>query len=157
MATDPTKAKAVQDWPVTTLSKQLRKLLGLSGYFRRFIKNYPLISHPLNLLLKNNVKFSWSVAIQEAFDFLIQALTSAHVLVLPDFSQEFVVEMDVSATGIGAVLLQNGHPIAYISKVLSLRLQSLPPYDREMFVILFAVKKWYQYLMGRHFIINTDH
>ena len=84
-------------------------------------------------------------------------MTSAPVLSLPDFSQDFTIETDASGNGIGAVLMQQGHPITFISKALSAKHQALSVYDKEMFAILFAMKKWHFYLVGRHFIIRTDH
>ena len=67
------------------------------------------------------------------------------------------METDASSNGIGAVLMQQGHPIVFISKALSPKHQSLSVYDKEMFAVLFAVKKWHHFLIGRHFIIKTDH
>ena len=81
----------------------------------------------------------------------------APVLALPNFSLQFVIETDASGVGIGAVLMQQGHPLAFISKALSPAHQSLSAYDKEMMAILFAVKKWHHFLVGRHFIIRTDH
>jgi hypothetical protein len=73
-------------------------------------------------------------------------MTSASVLVLPDFTKAFVVETDASSTGIGAILLQEGHPIAFISKSLGAKQQTLSVYEREMMAILHAVTKWKHYL-----------
>jgi hypothetical protein len=84
-------------------------------------------------------------------------MTSASVLALPDFTKAFVVETDASLTGIGAILLQEGHPIAFISKSLGPKQQTLFVYEREMLAILHAVTKWKHYLWGRHFHIRTDH
>lgn len=118
MATDPKKTQAIANWPTPIDTKQLRSLLGLSGYYRKFIKGYGSISRPLTDLLKKNALFHWTPQLQLCFDTLEQALVTAPVLALPDFSQPFHIETDASATGIGAVLSQNSHPIAYISKAL---------------------------------------
>ena len=84
-------------------------------------------------------------------------MVSAPVLVLPDFTQPFVVEAYASSHGIGAVLSQGGRPVAYFSKALSSQHQTLSVYEKEMMVVLVAVKKWNSYLLGQHFKIKTDH
>ena len=116
VATEPSKVEAVNKWHVPKSIKQLRGFLGLTGYYRRFIKNYGLISRPLTQLLKKGVQFQWAISTQEAFDLLKSALTSAPVLAIPNFEETFVIETDASDKGMGAVLMQNGHPISFLSK-----------------------------------------
>lgn len=84
-------------------------------------------------------------------------MTTTPVLALPDFNKIFVIESDASGAGIGAVLMQEGRPIAYASKALSPSYLSLSIYDREMLAIIHAVTKWRPYLIGRRFQIRTDH
>ena len=80
-------------------------------------------------------------ASQKAFDHLKQAISSAPVLRLPNFDIPFVVETDVSGRGMGAVLLQEGHPIAFISKAFSLKNMGLSVYEKELMALVFAVTK----------------
>ena len=130
VATDPSKVKAVQNWPRPMSLKELRGILGLTGYYRRFIENYGIICRPLTHLLRKGVAFQWTLAAEEAFQALKTALTTAPVLALPDFSQPFVIEPDACQYGVGAVLMQQGHPIAYLSKALSLGNQTLSTYEK---------------------------
>ena len=156
VSTDPGKIRVMTEWPVPSTIKQLRGFLGLTGYYRRFIKHYGLISKQLIELLKKNA-FKWSEQAQEAFDKLKAAMVSALILALPDFSLPFTIKTDASGVGIGAVLAQQGHPIAYLSKALAPKHQALSAYEREFLVVVLAVEKWRPCLLGRHFVIKTYH
>ncbi|KAM0066244.1 putative nucleotidyltransferase, Ribonuclease H [Helianthus debilis subsp. tardiflorus] len=155
VSTDPSKIESVSQWPVPTNVKQLRGFLGLAGYYRRFICSYGIIAKPLTDLLRKD-SFHWSETAQSSFDQLKFALSNAPVLALPDLHQPFIVETDASSKGIGAVLMQNHHPLAFISKPLSPKQQALSVYDKELLAILFAIKQWHYYLISNHFIIKTD-
>ncbi|PNX92586.1 Ty3/gypsy retrotransposon protein, partial [Trifolium pratense] len=152
---DPDKIQAILDWPAPRSLTALRGFLGLTGFYRRFVRHYATLAAPLTDLLKSN-KFTWSTDADAAFTTLKSKMTTTPVLVLPDFSKTFVVETDASSVAIGAVLAQDGHPIAFFSKKMCNRMQSSSVYVREMFAITEAVKKWRQYLIGRHFHIFTD-
>lgn len=142
-------------WPTPTTLKQLRGFLGLTGFYRRFIKNYASLSFPLTELLKKDA-FHWNPSAQNSFDSLKEALTKAPILALPDFTKTFVLQTDASGTGIGAVLTQNGHPVSYFSKKLCPKLQNSSTYVRELHAITTAVQKWRHYFLGNQFIIETD-
>ena len=143
-------------WPTPTSVRELRAFLGLTGFYRKFIKHYASIAAPLTSLLCKDA-FTWSQDSQHAFDKLKLAMTSAPVLALPNFSEPFVIETDASGIAIGAVLLQNGHPLAYFSKCLGPRMLHASTYIRELHAVVAAVRKWRQYLLGRPFTILTDH
>lgn len=95
------------------------------------MKNFGLISKPLTQLLRKHVSFKWTSETEQAFQDLKKALSSAPVLALPNFQLPFTVETDASDSGIGAVLTQNGHPIAYLSKALGPRTRGLSTYEKE--------------------------
>lgn len=156
VSTDPTKVQIVQRWPVPTSVKEVRSFLGMAGYYRRFVKHFGIISKPLTNLLKKGQIFLWSSETQVAFDTLKQALLEAPVLAIPDFQKQFMVITDASDRGIGAVLQQGGHPIAFISKALGPRNRGLSTYEKECLAILFAVEQWRPYLQHNEFVICTD-
>ncbi|XP_058726191.1 uncharacterized protein LOC131597514 [Vicia villosa] len=152
---DPTKIQAVVDWPTPRSLTSLRGFLGLTEFYRRFVRHYASLAAPLTDLL-SSTKLHWSTEAESAFTTLKQKMTETPVLCLPDFSKLFVLETDASGVAIGAVLSQSGHPLAFFSKKMCPRLQNSSVYVREMYAITESVKKWRQYLIGRHFHIYTD-
>ena len=131
--------------------KELRIFLGLAGYYRRFVKHFGIISKPLTDLLRKGVVYVWTTSQDQAFSALKHALTTAPVLALPDFSRPFAVETDASGTGIGAMLMQGGHPLAFLSKALGPHLQGLSTYEKEYMAILLALEQWRSYLQHAEF------
>ncbi|GAU39763.1 hypothetical protein TSUD_220060 [Trifolium subterraneum] len=116
VAPDPSKVQAIVDWPSPKNLKALRWFLGLSGYYRKFIKGYASIALPLTALLKKDA-FQWNSTAQTAFDHLKQAMIDAPVFTLPDFDSHFVIQTNASRHAMGSVLLQKEHPIAFYSCV----------------------------------------
>jgi len=120
------------------------------------MKGYAAIAAPLTKILCKD-SFQWVPESQDAFDKLKAVMTAAPVLSVPDFTIPFALETDASSTAMGAVLHQKGHPIMYFSKLFCQRLQHASTYVRELHVIIAAVRKWRQYLLGHKFTIFTDH
>ncbi|XP_042950090.1 uncharacterized protein LOC122282205 [Carya illinoinensis] len=152
---DPDKLKAMVEWPLPKSLKALRGFLGLTGYYRRFIKGYGGIAAPLTSMLKKD-GFLWSAESKEAFCKLKEVVTQPPVLALPDFTLPFTIECDASGTAIGAVLMQKGQPIAFFSQALKGRSLSMSTYEKELFALVSAVMKWRPYLLGRTFVVKTD-
>lgn len=150
------KVSAVQSWPIPSNVKEVWGFLGLTGYYRRFVRNYGIIARSLTTLTKKD-GFVWSKEAEIAFHTLKQALLTTPVLRLPDFSKLFVVECDASSDGVGAILSRNEHPVAYFSKGFSPSNRVKSAYDRELLALVLEVHKWNHYLLGRHFLIRTDH
>lgn len=108
-----------------------------------------------NLLKKKS--FCWDATAETTFLTLKQAMVNTPVLALPNFQLPFVVETDACAMGIGAILMQQGHPIAYLSKSLGPQNQHLSIYEKELSAVIMAVDKWRSYLQRGPFLIITDH
>ncbi|GJW03450.1 ty3-gypsy retrotransposon protein [Tanacetum coccineum] len=128
---NPSKITAMTEWPIPRNLRELRGFLGLTGYYRKFVQGYGKIARDPH----------W---------------TYVPVLRLPDFSKKFTIETDASGQGVGAVLMQEGRPVAYFSQVLGSRAQLKSVYERELMAIVLAVQKWRPYLLGRTFTVITD-
>jgi hypothetical protein len=152
---DPSKIQAMVDWPFPKTLKALRGFLGLTGYYRKFIKGYGSIAAPLTQMLKKN-SFGWTASAQNAFEALKLAVTQAPVLALPNFAQPFIIECDASGVGVGAVLMQNHRPIAFLSQALKGKALHMSTYEKELFALVTAVHKWRPYLLGKSFLVRTD-
>jgi len=114
----------------------------------KYIRGYSTLAAPLTALTKK-CAFQWNDSTQLTFETLNQAMTTPPVLALSNFKEPFVIECDASASRIGVVLMQKGHPIACISQELNNSAKYTSAYEREMLGILLAIKKWRQYLLGR--------
>ena len=101
--------------------------------------------------------FSWTDTAQRAFDRLKEVMSSCPVLALSDFTQPFFLECDASGEGIGVVLMQGGHPIAFESRNLLPHERLYAIYDKEMLAIMHALAKFRQYLVGNKFKVRTNH
>jgi hypothetical protein len=152
---DPKNIEAMQDLPHPKTLKSLHGFLGLTGYYRKFVKNYGKIAAPLTALLKKN-SFNWTPAAAQDFQTLKMAMCTTPILALPDFTKTFVLECDASRKGIGVVLMQEGRPLSFTSKQLSQKNLGKPIYEKEMLAILHAVELWRPYLLGQRFQIKID-
>jgi hypothetical protein len=145
VSTDPSKISAMLQWPVPSNMTQLRAFLGLTGYYRRFVQGYGVLAKPLTNILRLK-QFAWSPEAQLAFDNLKVAMTRTPVLALPNFQDTFTIETDACSEGIGAVLMQHGQPIAYLSKALGEKHRALSIYEKEFLALIMVVERWRPYL-----------
>ena len=155
-AADLKKIHSMEAWPVPANTIALCGLLGLTAYYQKFICGFGNIVAQLTQLLKK-YRFFWSKAAENAFHNLKQAMVQASVLMLPNFSKLFMVEADASGTSLGAILMQDGKPLAYYSKALSSKALGKSTYEKELMAIILSVKQWRNYLVGRRFHIRIDH
>jgi hypothetical protein len=138
VAMDPAKVHAIHDWSAPRSDWVVRGFLGLAGYYRKFVHNYGAIAAPLTALLKKEGS-SWDDAIAAAFTALKATVTSAPVLAMLDFAKLFTVQCDVSTLSFGAILVQEGHPVAFFSRPVAPRHRSLVAYERELIGLVQAI------------------
>ena len=138
---DPAKVEAVVSWPVPQSVSEVRGFLGLTGWCRIFVEKYALIAGPLTELTRKEEPFLWTDKRQSAFDRLKEILASEPVLKLPDFQKTFEVIVDACGQGIGGILQQEHHPIAYESRQLRLHERNYPTHDLELLAVVHALKK----------------
>ncbi|GKB39194.1 putative reverse transcriptase domain-containing protein [Tanacetum coccineum] len=135
----------------------IRRLVGLAGYYRRFITNFSKIAKPLTSLTQKNHKYVWGVEQEEAFQTLKNNLCDAPILTLPDGVEDFVVYCDASNQGLGCILMQRGKMISYASRQLKTHEKNYTTHDLELGAVVFALKAWRHYLYGTKSVIYTDH
>ena len=161
IAPDDDKIAAVRDFPCPHSVKTVRSFLGLANYYRRFIKDFAKIVSPLNQLLRNDHKFLWTDACEQAFKALKEALISAPILAFPDFKETFHLYTDVSNEGVGVTLgqLQNGREvaIAYAGRDFNSAEKNYSTTEREALAVIFGINNFEPYSYGRKFVLHTDH
>ncbi|GJS94131.1 putative reverse transcriptase domain-containing protein [Tanacetum coccineum] len=154
---DPAKIEAVKNWTSPTTPTELRHILGLVGYYWRFIKDFSKIAKSLTELTQKNKKYIWGEDQETAFQLLKQKLCEAPILALPEGNDDFVVYCDASHQGLGAVLMQREKVIAYASRQLKPNEENYTTHDLELGAVVFALKIWRHYLYGTKCTVFTDH
>ncbi len=165
MRMDPEKIKAVVEWPSPDSRKALQRFLGFANFYRRFIRNFSQLAAPLTALTSPRTTFSWSDAAEAAFTKLKGCFVSAPILITPDPSRQFMVEVDASEVGVGAVLSQRSpsddkmHLCAFLSHRLSSAERNYDIGNRELLAVKLALEEWRHWLEGSGvpFIVWTDH
>ncbi|KAI3363811.1 hypothetical protein L3Q82_001216 [Scortum barcoo] len=163
---DPAKVSAVASWPTPSSRKQLQRFLGFANFYRRFIRGYSTVAAPLTALTSSKVTFQWSVAANEAFNTLKTRFTSAPILIMPDPERQFVLEVDASDVGVGAVLSAAvvGRPEAaslrfLLQETLAMAERNYDIGNRELLAVKLALEEWRHWLEGskQPFLVWTDH
>jgi hypothetical protein len=143
--------------------KQLRSFLGMIGYYRSFVPNFAAIAVALTDLTRKGSpnQLVWGEAQENAFQSLKRYVCSPPILRLANVHEPFILQTDASCDGIGAILLQEEegvrHPVAFASKKLLPRERNYSTIEREALAIVWGVRKFENYLYGRHFFLETDH
>jgi ribonuclease HI len=125
--------------------------------YRRFIEGFSKIVKPITTLLEKDIEFKWTGACEASFEELKKWLTTAPVLVMPNLHKSFDIYCDASQQGLGCVLMQEGHVIAYASQQLRKHELNYPMHDLELAAVVHALKIWRHYVMGTKCQIYTDH
>lgn len=160
---DPEKVAAIENYPAPKTVKDVRRLIGLTGWYRRFIPNFATITAPITNLVKKKscTKIEWTSEAQDALDQIKVVLTSAPILANPNYDQPFIIQTDASDTGMGAILVQGEgeeeRVVAFWSQKLSSAQRKYQTTERECLAVILAVEKFRPYIEGAKFTVITDH
>jgi hypothetical protein len=142
MTVDPDKIKSIMDWPTPKDVSDIKSLMGLTRYYRRFIKGFSKIGFPNTSLQKKGVKFIWTSECEEIFQELKYLLTNAHILKIADPNKDFLVCTNDCKEGLGGVLMQEGNVIFYESRKLNEHEVNYVTHNKEFATILHDLKMW---------------
>lgn len=153
---DPSKIEAIKSWPIPRTITEIRSFHGLASFYRHFVRNFSALSAPLTDCMRGST-CSWTEAAAMAFQTIKYHLISAPILALPEFSTVFELHCDACKTGIGAVLSQQGRPVAFYGEKIAGSRARYSTYDVEFYAIAQAIRHWRHYLFHQEFILFTDH
>lgn len=158
---DPSRVQAISDFPVPRTVRQVRRFLGMTGWYSRYISSYAAVAAPITDTLKKSDRFTWTAEAQNAFVHLKNCLSTAPVLTHADYSTHFYIQCDASMNGVGGVLfqIQNGeeHPIAYMSKKLNTAQKNYTVTELECLAAVLSIERFKCYIEGYPFTVITDH
>ena len=162
---DKSKTKVVQGWPIPRNITDVRSFLGLCSYYRKFVPHFSTRAGPLTQLLEAGQEFQWSSTCQEAFEDLKAALTGNEIMAYPCDDGLYILDTDASDTGVGATLSQwsekwekyEERPLVYASKSLTKTQRRYCVTRRELLAIVTFVQQFRHFLLGKQFLIRTDH
>ena len=159
---DPTNIAKIVQWPTPKTAKQVKQFVATGSYYRRFVENYASLARPLINLTKKGAEFVWNEACESAFNKIKEALVSPEVMGYPkNDAGQFYLDVDASGEGIGGVLQQiqddRERVISYASRGLSKAERNYCITEKELLAVVFFIQYYRQYLLGRKFIVRTDH
>lgn len=159
---DNTKYHSIENYPIPHDKESTKRFVLLANYWRKFIPNFATIASPLNYLDKKSVKFVWSDKCQIAFETLKNCLINPPILSYPDFNKKFIITVDASKMGIGAVLSQisddgSDLPISFASKTFTKGERNKATIEQELLAIHFGIKYFRPYIYGVKFLVRSDH
>ncbi|GJX70827.1 putative reverse transcriptase domain-containing protein [Tanacetum coccineum] len=154
---DPAKIESIKYWASPKTPTEIRKFLGLAGYYLRFIKGFSKVAKSMTKPTQKKLAFEWGDKQEAAFQTLKNKLCSAPILALPKGAENFIVYCDASHKGLGAVLMQKEKVIAYASRQLQIHEKNYTTLDLELGAVVFALKIWRHYLYGTKCTVFTDH
>jgi hypothetical protein len=144
-------------WNTPQNVSNIRSFLGLAGCYRRPIEGFSKISKPLTELLAKGKTFEWMPRCEASFQELKKRLTTVPVLTMPDVEMSFSTYCDASGQGLGCVLMQDGHVVAYALRQLRKHEEKYPTHDLELAVVVHALKIWRHYIIGKRCEVYSDH
>lgn len=158
------KVEAILGLAVPRTRRELMRVLGMCGFYRRFVYNFAVVTEPLTNLLRKDVKFKWSDSCQAAFDKVKAILSCEPVLRAPNFDAPFKLAVDACEVGVGAVLMQSDEqgfdrPVAYFSKKLNKYQRAYSTIEKEALALVLAVRHFEIYVSssGGELLVLTDH
>jgi hypothetical protein len=164
LRTNDDKIKALVEYPTPRTTTEIKRFLGMAGWYRRFIPDFSTLVSPILELNKGRAKrqpIKWTLGAENSFLKLKQLLVSAPILTNPDFSKPFIIQTDASDTGLAAVLIQgegeDERVIAYASRSLNKSERNYSATEKECLAVLFGIEKYRPYVEGTHFQVITDH
>ena len=154
---DPSKIEVIKNLPKPTDVAGVRRFSGFVNYLAKFLPNLSDVMEPIRQLTRSDVEWHWDDPQETAFQKVKELVMKAPVLAYYDPSQELDVECDASERGLGAVLTQNGKPVAYASRALTDTETRYAQIEKEMLAIVYALEKFHQYTYGRRVTVYSDH
>ncbi|GJY13705.1 reverse transcriptase domain-containing protein [Tanacetum coccineum] len=158
---DKAKVDVIAKLPYRTNIKEIRSFLGHAGFYRRFIKDFSKITRPMTQLLMKDTKFVFSSKCIKSFDILRNKLTTAPVIIAPNWDLDFELMCDASDYAVGAVLGQRVHkkfrPIYYASKTMNDAQEHYTTIEKELLAVVYAFEKFRSYLIISKTVVYTNH